>query len=156
MADIVLIVITAALLSLGAYNIFWQSQIQLRANYAFGEIFWGAIIAVWMTTTGLHSWPLVVCTAAFVLIYVMAGVGGIGPNRLIGQGAFGRVFKYDTLKNIALTPINARNGRGVVIAVFSFNRRNVQLIFKQPLETVLETLRGTVPASTRLTIQKIN
>lgn len=156
MTDIILIVISIALLALAGYNVFWQSQIQLRANYGYGQIFWGAIIATWMVSIGYTSLAYAVCIAAFVLIYIMAGVGGLGPNRLVSQGAFSRIFKYDRLTGIALTPISTPNGKGVVIAVFSFSKRRVQLMFKQPLETVLGALRSTVPANTPLTIQKIN
>ncbi|WP_127850043.1 hypothetical protein [Lacticaseibacillus hulanensis] len=156
MADIFLIVISVALLALAAYNIYWQSQISLRANYGYSQVMWGAIIAVWMASVGYRSWAYIVCVATFVLLYIMAGVGGLGTKRLVAQGVWGRFHKYENLTGIALTPISAPNGKGIVVAVFSFSRRRVQLMFRQPLESVLGVLKNTVPANTPLTIQKIN
>ncbi len=157
MFDIFLIILNLALAGLAGYNVFWQSQIQLRASYSYGQVLIGVGLAVWITTAGLTSWMYVIFVALFVLLYIMSGVTGLGSKRLVSQGWFSRALKYTNVAEVALTPINAPGGKNIVVAVFTFKpRRRVQLMFRQPLEVVLGALKRVVPDNTPLTIQKIN
>lgn len=155
MADLILLTFAFALLAVAGYNIYWQAQIQFRANFGYGQVIWGGIFTIWMASIGYQSRAYIFCVAAFALLYIMGGVSGLGTTRLVSQGVFARFHKYKNLTGIALTPLNTPNGREMVVAIFSFNTRRVQLLFKQPLANVLGALKLLVPGEVPLTIEKI-
>ncbi|WP_155287671.1 hypothetical protein [Lacticaseibacillus zhaodongensis] len=157
MVESFLIAVDVALAVVIAYNLYWQSQIELQANYAYWQMIWGVVIAVWMATTGIHSMPYIVFLALFVLLNVSAGVGGIGTSRIVGNGFFSRFLSYKHFAGVTLTPIKAPGGRDLVVAIFALEpRRYIRLTFRQPLEQIIVSLQQRLPESVPVTIQKIN
>lgn len=157
MIDSFLIALDIVLAVLIAYNVFWQSQIELRANYAYWQMLWGVIIAFWLAASGIRSTAYIVFLALFVLLNISAGVGGIGSRRIVGNGFVNRFFRYERFAGVTLTPVKAPGGRDLVVAIFALGqRRYVRLTFREPLDQIIASLQQRLPESVPVTIQKIS
>lgn len=157
MFDIFIAVLDIVLVAAIGYNLYWQSQIEIRANYAYWQMIWGIIITVWMASTGIRSWSYVVFLALFVLMNVSAGVGGLGSKKVVGNGFYSRFYAYTSFAGVTLTPISTPSGKNLVIAIFALEpRRYVRLTFTAPLEQIIAKLQQQLPESVPVTIQKIN
>lgn len=157
MLDIIVNAVNLGFAGLIMYNVYWQSQIDVKANYAYWQLIWGGIITVWMASTGIRSWSYVIFMALFILLNVSAGVSGLGERKIVGRGFYSRFFSYDQFAAVTLTPITAPNGREIVIGIFALNpQRYMRLTFQMPLETIMHRLQERLPESVPVTIQRIN
>lgn len=157
MLDILINAMNIGFAALMMYNIYWQSRIEVKANYAYWQLIWGGIITVWMVSSGIHNWSYIIFIALFILLNVSAGVSGLGDQRLVGRGFYARFFRYDQFAAVTLMPITAPNGQEIVIGVFALAPRRYQrLTFQMPLDTLLEKLRVLLPESVPVTIQHLN
>ncbi|MCI1283923.1 hypothetical protein [Lacticaseibacillus songhuajiangensis] len=157
MFDIFITVLDVVLFAAIGYNLYWQSQIEIRSTYAYWQMIWGIIIAIWLVSTGIRSWSYVVFLALFVLMNLSAGVGGLGSKKVVGNGFYSRFFAYNTFAGVTLTPISTPSGKNLVIAIFALEpRRYVRLTFRAPLEQIIAKLQQQLPESVPVTIQKIN
>ncbi|WDF83035.1 hypothetical protein PQ472_01970 [Lacticaseibacillus pabuli] len=155
--DIFVNIINIGLVILLGYDLYWQSRIQIRANYSYWQVVWGLIIVVWIASTGISSWSYAVFLALFTLLNVAGGVSGIGDKRIAATGVYNRFRPYAKFIGVTLTPVSAPNGAEFVVAIFAMApRRYVRMIFKQPLTTMIGVLQQVLPETVPVTIQKIN
>ncbi|WP_164512014.1 hypothetical protein [Lacticaseibacillus daqingensis] len=151
-----LILLDTALLTLGAYNLYWQAQIDVRGNYASFQVIMAAMFAVWFMATGAANLLMIIFFAAFITLTVMSGNSGLTPNAVVSVGMVRRVLPYAKMTAISLTPLALPNGRELVVAVFGRTPRGlIRLTFKTDLQTLMTTLRPRVPDSIPITIQKV-
>jgi len=154
--NIFLIGLDIVLLGMAGYYVFWQSRLEYQANYSYPQLFWGLILLMCFVTTRISNWPYIIFVAVFALLSVMAGVGGLGRERLVATGIFQRVIPYSSLAEITLTPLTMPNGRQVVIAAFALApRRLVRLTFKSSLEGMMSALKEVVPESVEIKVQQV-
>ncbi|WP_462400273.1 hypothetical protein [Lacticaseibacillus pantheris] len=154
--ELLLTVLDVVLLGCVGYNVYWQSQIEVRANYAYMQMFWGVVFAILIASTYTASWAYVVFLALFVLLNVSAGYGGIASDRIVGYGMFQRVLRLSTLAGVTILPVQTVRGRQLVIVVFAFNpRRYVRMTFRQPLEALTVKIRQMVPENVPVEIQQV-
>ncbi|KRM71932.1 hypothetical protein [Lacticaseibacillus brantae] len=154
--NIFLIVLDIVLIGMAGYYVYWQSKVEYQANYSYPQLFWGLILLMWFVTSRIVNWPYVIFIAIFVLLSVMAGIGGLGRDRLIATGIFQRVIPYTSLAEINLTPLTMPNGKQVVIATFSVSpRRYVRLTFKSNLEGMLAALKEVIPDTVAIKVQEV-
>jgi len=154
--NIFLIILDIVLIGMAGYYVYWQSKVEYLANYSYPQLFWGLVLLMWFVTSRIVNWPYIIFIAIFVLLSVMAGIGGLGPDRLIATGIFQRVIPYKNLAEINLTPLTMPNGKQVVIATFSVSpRRYVRLTFKSNLDGMLAALKEVIPDSVAIKVQEV-
>ncbi|MDT3392159.1 MAG: hypothetical protein LIR22_07525 [Bacillota bacterium] len=134
-------------LASAAVSIYWQSQITLRAKYNYWSLGYGVVFGILLTTSMVNDWSYIVFTAAFILINIISGIGGLTPERVITNGIFyATAVRFTDLETITLIQQPMPGNRSRVIAVFRTKRnRRISLAFTQTMETLLTQLRKVMP-----------
>ncbi|MFC6169284.1 hypothetical protein [Loigolactobacillus jiayinensis] len=140
-------VLNVLVLASAAVSIFWQSQITIRAKYNYWSLGYGVVFGVLLTTNVINDWSYIVFTAAFILINIISGVGGLTPERIITNGIFyATAVRFTDLQTITLTQQPLPGNRIRIIAIFKTKRnRRISLVFTQTMETLLTQLRKVIP-----------
>ncbi|GKQ43288.1 hypothetical protein RD055328_12110 [Companilactobacillus sp. RD055328] len=135
-----------------AFNIYWQSQITLKAKYKYTPIILSVIVVTWIIGGSGYSLEYIIMIAAFLTTGIMNGVGGIGTKRIVNSGFFSNVYDYKKLAHITLIPLTLGTKERVV-AIFNINaRQSAQMIFNKDLFTIKTELEKHVGDSTEIEI----
>lgn len=134
-------------LASAAVSIYWQSQITIRARYNYWSLGYGVVFGILLTTNVVSDWSYIVFTAAFILINIISGIGGLTPERIITNGIFyATAVRFTDLQAITLIQQPMPGNRNRVIVVFLTKRnRRISLVFTQTMETLLTQLRKVMP-----------
>ncbi|MFD0897085.1 hypothetical protein [Loigolactobacillus binensis] len=148
-------ILNVLVLASAAVSIYWQSQITLRAKYNYWSLGYGVVFGVLLTANGATDWSYIVFTAAFILINIISGIGGLTPQRIITNGIFyATAVRFTDLQAITLTQQPLPGNRSRVIAIFKTKRnRHISLVFTQTTETLLTQLRKVLPNDVALEIR---
>lgn len=138
-------------------GIYWQGQLEMRARYNY----WPAIIAFmfsfWIFTTPTNSPSYILFIALFLLINIMAGVGGVGRKRILASGIFSRPMTYATIQAITLVPIPTMRGKERVLGVFiTQHQQQVQLIFNETVDNLKKQLQKYTPDNVEITVKELS
>ncbi|MGR3742385.1 hypothetical protein [Companilactobacillus sp. DQM5] len=138
-----------------AFNIYWQSQITIKAKYKFMPVVVSAFFVAWIFTGFEYSLSYIILVALFLTVGIMDGVGGIGEKRIVSSGFLSSVYEYSKLTNITLIPINLGN-KNRVVAIFNLNtRQSTQMIFNKELNVIKNELEKHINDSTKIEIGSI-
>lgn len=155
MEKIIIWVINLTFLVGFIFNIYWQSQITIKAKYKYMPVIFSVILVSWMVNIPAIPFEYIILVAGFLTISVMNGVGGIGEKRLVSSGFFSNVFEYSKLAHITLIPIDL-GAKSRVIAIFNTGaRQSSQMIFNNTLKEVRDELKKHVPETTPIEIGQI-
>lgn len=155
MEKIIIWIINIIFLGGFAFNIYWQSQINIKAKYKYTPIIFSAILVSWMIEIPQISFDYIVLVAAFLTVGVMNGVGGIGEKRLVSSGFFSNVYEYSKLAHITLIPVDL-GAKSRVVAIFNTqSRQSAQMIFNNNLNEVQKELKRHVSDTTPIEIGQI-
>lgn len=137
------------------FNIYWQSQIVIKAKYKYTPAIFSVILVSWMIEIPSMPFEYIILVAGFLTISIMNGVGGIGEKKLVSSGFFSNVFEYSKLSRITLIPIDL-GAKNRVVAIFNTEtRQSAQMIFNNTVTEVREELKKHVPESTSIEIGQI-
>ena len=139
------------------FNIYWQSQIVVRAKYKYSSLFWGLLIGYWLAAGSKYSLDFILLISLFVLLSFMGGIGGIGEKRLVSSGFYSGTIEYKRIKHILLIPAQIANvSRDQVLAVFNMNSgQTYQMTFNYSANDIYKELKKHISEDTQIEIGKI-
>lgn len=153
--SIIIWIINGIFLAGAIFNIYWQSQITIKAKYKYFPLILSLIVTSWILGSSGFSIEYIIMIAFFLTTGIMSGVGGIGTRRLVNSGFFSNVFDYSKLAHITLIPVNIGT-KNRVVAIFNLStRQSAQMIFDFDLSTVKTELEKHIPDSTSIEIGNI-
>lgn len=135
-----------SLFVLAAYNVYWQSQIELKASYNLGNLLIAILFLMWLLMGEIAGLGYLVLVAIVTVVNLMDGEGGLTATRLIIQRfSLKRSIKISEITNVDLTIVMIGKGEQRVLAKFVINNRGtVNMVFNESLAKMQQMLRQRI------------
>lgn len=141
------------------YSWYFQATVVVFAKYRIMSLIWSLILIVIAYNSGYLANPdpsLTVFLAAFIMMSIVDGVGGLAEKRVIISGYFKRSIKYTDLEKITVIPIEkARNVKNIVIFT-TLKQQAFYLKFNKSMEELVTLLDKATTDAVTIEIQSLN
>lgn len=144
MADTIYLILAICLVIYLGYSWYQQVNIEINARYKWASIFWGIIFIrlgfSWDYLAG-RSNALVLLLAAFSVVCILNGQGGLAKTGLVLNGYFRRTLAYSKIEKIVL--INLPSDQPVVLVrVRTSKNFHYQMLVKKAVGEILVYLQN--------------
>lgn len=152
-----LIILIDIIFLLGAvYNVYWQSQIEIRSIYKISTLIFAMVIGAWLLISPVNQLPYIVMVAEFVTLTIMNGVGGVGSKKIVTSGFYSGILDYSQIVHVTLIPIELAGRKPRVAVVFNTNRpQQIQLNFNTSYKTIESYLKSKLASGVQMEIGQI-
>ena len=84
--NVILIIVDIIFFLGAAFNVYWQSQIEIKSIYKVSSLIFAAFIGAWLLFSPTNQLSYIIMVALFMLLNIMNGVGGIGSKKIVING----------------------------------------------------------------------
>lgn len=154
--DLIIIVVDVIFLAGAAFNIYWQSQIEIRSIYKVSSLIFATFIGFWLLVSATNDLPYIIMVAGFVTLTIMNGVGGIGEKKVVMNGFYSGVLDYAQIVHVTLIPIEVPERKPKVAVIFNTNRpQQIQMSFNTSYKTVQDYLSNKLSSGVQVEVGQI-
>ena len=154
--DLLIIVVDVIFLAGAVFNIYWQSQIEIRSIYKISSLIFAAFIGSWLLFSATNDLPYIIMTASFITLTIMNGVGGIGEKKVIMNGFYSGVIDYAQIVHVTLIPIEIPQRKPKVAVIFNTKRtQQIQMSFNTSYKTVQDYLSNKLSSGVQVEVGQI-
>ena len=141
--DILIIIVDIIFFLGAAYNVYWQSQIEIRSTYKISALIFAAFLGSWLLTSTANGLPYIVMVALFVMLTIMDGVGGVGTKKVVLNGFYSSLLDYSQIVHVTLIPIEVPDRKPKVAVIFNTTRlQQVELSFNSSYKDIENFLKS--------------
>jgi len=119
---IILIIVDIIFFLGAAFNVYWQSQIEIRSIYKYSSLIFAGVIGAWLLVSPTSQIAYIIMVALFMLLNIMNGVGGVGTKKIVINGFYSGVLDYTQVEHVTLIPIELQGRKPKVAVIFNTKR----------------------------------
>lgn len=154
--DLIIIIVDVVFLAGAVFNIYWQSQIEIRSVYKISSLVFAAFMGGWLMVSSSSDLPYIIMVAAFVTLTIMNGVGGIGEKKVVMNGFYSGVLDYSQIVHVTLIPIEIPQRKPKVAVIFNTKRtQQIQMSFNTSYKTVQDYLSNKLSSGVQVEVGQI-
>ena len=120
--NVILIIVDIIFFLGAAFNVYWQSQIEIKSIYKVSSLIFAAFIGAWLLFSPTNQLSYIIMVALFMLLNIMNGVGGIGTKKIVLNGFYSGVLDYSQVSHVTLIPIELQGQKPKVAVIFNTKR----------------------------------
>ena len=120
--NVILIIVDIIFFLGAAFNVYWQSQIEIKSIYKVSSLIFAAFIGAWLLFSPTNQLSYIIMVALFMLLNIMNGVGGIGSKKIVINGFYSGVLDYSQIIHVTLIPIELQGSKPKVAVIFNTKR----------------------------------
>lgn len=120
--SVILLIVDVIFFFGAAFNVYWQSQIEIRSIYKISSLIFAGFIGAWLLISPTGQLSYVVMVALFMLLNIMNGVGGVGTKKIVLNGFYSGVLDYSQVEHVTLIPIEIQGRKPKVAVIFNTKR----------------------------------
>lgn len=138
-------------------NVIFESQLELKARYRWGQVIIAGLLVAWGASDGLAGLSGLLFWSLFMLMNIMMGHGGVTATRLVLPGAWvRRTVTFSQIKGIKIAIIPAIDEKSRVIVKFILaSRREINMVFNGTAATVKSALQARVGQKIAIEVSKL-
>ncbi|VDG19528.1 hypothetical protein [Lactiplantibacillus mudanjiangensis] len=154
---ILLNLLNLALVWIVIRNVVFESQLELKARYRWGQLIVAGLLVAWGANGGLASLSDLLFWSLFMLMNVMMGHGGLTATKLVLPGSWVRrtvTLDQITAINIAIIPAIDEKSRVIVKFVLG-SRRQINMVFNGTAAAVKSAIQERVGTKIAIEVSKL-
>ncbi|MFC6323918.1 hypothetical protein [Companilactobacillus baiquanensis] len=154
--NVIIIAIDVMFFLSAVYNVYWQSQIEIRSIYKVSTLIFAVVMGAWLLFSPVNQLAYIVMVAEFLTLTIMNGVGGIGNSKIILNGFYSGVLDYSRIIHVTLIPIEMTGKKPKVAVVFNTNRpQQIQMSFNKSYKDIENYLSDKLNSGVQMEIGQI-
>lgn len=139
--NVILIIVDIIFFLGAAFNVYWQSQIEIKSIYKVSSLIFAAFIGAWLLFSPTNQLSYIIMVALFMLLNIMNGVGGIGSKKIVINGFYSGVLDYSQIIHVTLIPIELQGSKPKVAVIFNTKRpQQVEMNFNMSYKEIQKFL----------------
>ncbi|HIY92654.1 hypothetical protein [Companilactobacillus sp. HBUAS56275] len=139
--NVILIIVDIIFFLGAAFNVYWQSQIEIKSIYKVSSLIFAAFIGAWLLFSPTNQLSYIIMVALFMLLNIMNGVGGIGSKKIVINGFYSGVLDYSQIIHVTLIPIELQGSKPKVAVIFNTKRpQQVEMNFNMSYKDIQKFL----------------